>query len=87
MTFGSGMVNYNSSKQKLNTEISTEAEVVGVNDYLQYNMWISLFMVEQVHGIKQNILFQYNHSEIKMKKTVISSALGNLGTYIYVISF
>ena len=59
-----------SSKNKLNTKSSTKAEVVGVSDYLTYNIWICLFMVSQVYDIKQNILVQYNQIEIKMGNNV-----------------
>ena len=38
--FEYGMVNCNSSKQKLNTKSSTEAEEVGVSDHLLKNIWI-----------------------------------------------
>ena len=38
MSFGLGLVHGRSSKQKLNTKSSTEAEVVGVSEYLTYNI-------------------------------------------------
>ena len=34
MSFGRGVFGTNSTKQKLNSKSSTEAEVVGVSDYL-----------------------------------------------------
>ena len=55
-----------SSKHKMNIKISTEAEVVGFSDYLPLNILICLFMGYEGYGIKQNILFQFNQSEIKM---------------------
>ena len=36
MSFGYGMVHFKSIKEKLNTKISTKAEVVGLSDYLPY---------------------------------------------------
>ena len=62
------MVHFNSIKQKLNTKISIEAKVVGVSDYLPYNIWIYLFMIAQGYDIKQNILIQDNQSEKNMEK-------------------
>ena len=55
MSFGNGMVHCKYSKQKLNTKISTESEVVVVSDYIPYNIWIFLFMGAQVYDIKQNV--------------------------------
>ena len=68
MSFGNGMVHFKYSKQKLNTKISTEAEVVGVSDYLTYNIWICLFMGAQGYDIKRNILSQNNQSTINKEK-------------------
>ena len=55
MSFGYKIVHCKSSKKKINTKISTEAKVVGVSDYLPYNIWICLFMEAQGYDIKQNI--------------------------------
>ena len=77
MLFGYGMVHCKSSNQKLDKTISTEAKLVGVCDCLPYNIYIFLFMVAQGYSIKQNILFQYNHSEIKMDKTRKNLFTGN----------
>ena len=64
ISFGYRLLHYKSSKQTLNTKRSTESEVVGVSDYLPYNIWMCLFMEAQ---IKQKILFQDNQSETKME--------------------
>ena len=68
MPFEYGKVHCKSRKQKLNTKISTKSEVVGVSDYLPYNICICLFMGAQVYDINRNIWFQDNQSEIKTKK-------------------
>ena len=60
MSFGYGVVHCKSRNHKLNTKISTEADVVSASDYLPYNIWICLFMGAQGYENKQNILFQYN---------------------------
>ena len=86
MSFKYGMVHSKSSNKKLNRKSSTKAGVVGVSDYLTYNIWICLFMVAQEYNIKQNILFQDNQSAIKMEKTGRSRALVTPGKLIYVTS-
>ena len=40
---GDGVLHSRSSKQKLNTKSSTEAELVGVSEYLPYAIWILYF--------------------------------------------
>jgi hypothetical protein len=44
ISFGTGTVMSKSSKQKLNTKSSTEAEVVGASDYLPNTIWLKYFM-------------------------------------------
>ena len=39
ITFGTGVINTKSSKQKMNTRSSNEAEVVGNSEYLPTNIW------------------------------------------------
>ena len=52
VSFGYSTVHCKSSKQKLNTKSSTKAEVLGVSNYLPYNIWICLFMLAQGYDIK-----------------------------------
>ena len=66
MSFGYGMVNCNSSEHKPNTNISTEAKLVGMSKYSPYNIWICLFMGSQGNHIKQKNVFHDNQSAIKM---------------------
>ena len=51
MSLGLGILHGKSSKQKLNVKRSTEVELVGVSDYLPYNIWLLMFMSEQVYKI------------------------------------
>ena len=44
MSMGTGAVHQRSTKQKLNTKSSTEAELVGTSDYAPYNVWMRNFM-------------------------------------------
>ena len=77
MSFGLGVVHCKSSRQKLNTKSSTESEVVGVSDYLSYNIWMTLFLKEQGIILYKNILYQDNQSAIKMEKNGQESCTGN----------
>ena len=43
-TLGHGMITGKFSMQKLNVKSSTEAELVGVSEYLPYNLWLSNFL-------------------------------------------
>ena len=76
MSFGYGMVHCKYSKKEINTKSSAGAKIVGVSDYLQYKIWVYLFIGSQGYDIKQKILFQYNQSAIKMKKNGNKSATG-----------
>ena len=77
MSLGHGMIHCKSSKQKLNTKSSTEAELVGISDYLPYNLWAKMFMEEQGYELKMNTIFQDNQSTIKMGTNGRTSCTGN----------
>jgi len=46
-TFGTGIIDQKSSKQKMNTRSSTETEVVGNSEYLPKNIYFEMFMEAQ----------------------------------------
>ena len=60
-------INCKSPKQKLNTEISTEAEVFGISDYVPFNIYIYLFLESKAYPLKSNVVYQDNQSEICME--------------------
>ena len=68
MSLGRGSVINKSSKQKINTRSSTEAEVVGVNDAMTMILWTRLFLEEQGVIVKDNIIQQDNQSSILLEK-------------------
>jgi len=74
MSFGRGAVFAKSSKQKLNTKSSTEAEVVGVSDYLPNPIWLKLFMEAQSYPVHTSILEQDNESAMKLEENGRKSA-------------
>ena len=67
MSLGRGGIVCKSSKQKLNTKSSTEAEVVGASDYLPNILWVTNFLKEQGYDMVENILEQDNESAIKLE--------------------
>ena len=77
MSFGVGIVHAKSSKQKLNTKSSTEAELVAVSEYLPYHIWMVNFMKSQGYDINEKVLFQDNQSAIKMERNGRNSCTGN----------
>ena len=53
LTLGHGSVLSISSKQKINTKSSTEAELVGVDDAMTFVMWMKHFFESQVKSINE----------------------------------
>lgn len=68
ISFGTGGILCKSSKQKLNTKSSTEAELVGASDYLPSTVWVMHFMAEQGYPILRSHFAQDNESAIKLAK-------------------
>ena len=68
ISYGIGIIDSGSMKQKLNSKSSTESEVVGTSDYLSRTIWVKMFLEEQGHVLKHNILYQDNQSAIRMEK-------------------
>ena len=68
MSYGTGAPITGSQKQKLNTRSSTEAELVGVDDFITKILWTQLFMEEQGYEITRNILYQDNKSAMLLEK-------------------
>ena len=52
------------TKENLNTKISTEAKLVGVNDRSSIILWTNIFLGAQRYKVEQNILYQDNKSTI-----------------------
>ena len=71
---GEGAMQGITSKQKLNTRSSTEAELVACDDVITKILWTRLFMKSQGYEIEQNILFQDNKSTILLVENGKKSA-------------
>jgi hypothetical protein len=67
-SLGRGAIMCKSTKQKLNTKSSTEAEVVGSSDYLPNTVWARMFLAEQGYKLTENIFYQDNQSAIRLEK-------------------
>ena len=63
--------------QKLNTKSSTEAKLVGMAEYIPYNLWLLMFLEGQGYGIKDNVVYQDNKSAILMETNGRNSCTGN----------
>ena len=74
MTLGKGAVISVSTKQKINTKSSTEAELVGVDDIMNIQVWTRYFIDAQYkHAgtdllLKKDRLLQDNTSSIRLEK-------------------
>ena len=68
VSVGKGSFYSMSSKQKINTRSSTEAELVGVNDAMSMIIWMRLFLEAQGFDVQDNVVFQDNMSSILLEK-------------------
>jgi hypothetical protein len=66
ITFGAGCIFFKSTKQKLNTKSSTEAELVAISDALSTIIWLRDFLIEQGYNVGPAILYQDNMSTISL---------------------
>jgi hypothetical protein len=68
MSLGKGSLYSSSTKQKLVTRSSTEAEVVGVHDVMPQLIWTAHFLEAQGVHINESILYQDNTSSILIER-------------------
>ena len=65
---GKGSLYTTSTRQKLNTKISTEVELVGVNDPMPMILWSRYFLISQVYKMGASKLYQDNQSTMLLAK-------------------
>jgi hypothetical protein len=70
MSLGRGAVPSISTKQKICTRSSMEAELVSVDDVALKALWTKRFLEHQGVQITLNVIFCYNMSSMKMVQTV-----------------
>jgi hypothetical protein len=68
LSLGRGFPIVNSTKHKLNTRSSTEAELVSVDDCMPMILWTRYFLLKEGYDVDENILFQDNKSAILLEK-------------------
>jgi hypothetical protein len=68
LSWGRGFPIVGFTKQKLNTRSSTEAELVGADDFMPAICWTQHFMEAQGYHVDDNILYQDNKSSILLEK-------------------
>jgi hypothetical protein len=68
ISFGTGGLACKSTKHKLVTKSSTEAETVGASDYLPNTLWVKMFLEAQGYTISENYFEQDNESAIKLER-------------------
>ena len=76
ISFGTGVVDTKSTKQKMNTRSSTETEYVGTSEYMPKNIYFEMLMGELGYKLK-NYIAKDNESEIKLLKNGRDSCTWN----------
>ena len=74
MMIGRGALFSKSSKQKLNSKSSTEAELIAASEVLPQILWTRYFLGDQGYAIRNNDLFQDNQNAIQMERNGRSSS-------------
>jgi hypothetical protein len=68
ISFWRGGIVCKSTKQKLNTKSSREAEFVGASIYLPNTVWVKFFLEAQGYIMEFNVLGEDNESTIRLEK-------------------
>jgi Reverse transcriptase (RNA-dependent DNA polymerase). len=68
ISWGIGILLSMCQKQKLNAKSSTEAELIGVSDFISNMIWARMFLEQQGYEIEENLLYQDNMSAIKIEE-------------------
>jgi len=68
MSLGKGVIYGKSTRQKLNTTSSTEAELVGVSDVMPQVLWTRYFLEAQGYPVQESVIYQDNQSAMLLEK-------------------
>ena len=68
MTLGQGAITAISTKQKINTRSSTEAELVSTDDIIAKVIWTKRFIEAQGYNVDENIIHRDNQSTMKLEQ-------------------
>ena len=67
MSLGKGSVYSTSTRQKLNTKSSTEAELVAVDDVMPQALWTRYFLKGQGYDVEKSTIYQDNQSAMLLE--------------------
>ena len=68
MSLGKGVIYGTSTRQKLNTRSSTEAELVAVDDCMSQILWTNYFLAAQGYNLNKCVVYQDNKSAILLEE-------------------
>ena len=83
MSLGKGVIYSKLPNQKIDTIISTAAELVVVDEHIPDVLWSRKFLEVQVIRVEYNIIFQDNQSYVLKEKKEKNQSGSALGTSIY----
>jgi len=75
-----------STKQKLNTQSSTESELVDVDDMMPIVVWSWYFLMAQGYGVTQITCYKTIRAPFCWREMVKHQVVSGLGTSIFDIS-
>ena len=73
-TLGKGAISSISTKQKVNSRSSTEAELIGIDDVILKVLWSKRFIEAQGFNLKATIVYRDNTSSMKLEENGRASA-------------
>ena len=73
-SLGAGAISSISTKQKVNTRSSTEAELVGIDDVISKILWSKRFIESQGFRLESNVIYRDNTSSMKLESNGRTSA-------------
>jgi hypothetical protein len=68
LSLGQGALMSMSLKQKINTKSSTEVELVGVDDAMNFVEWIQLFVEQQIKSINDDLVLKKIRSDVVIQQ-------------------
>jgi hypothetical protein len=74
MSMGKGAIYSSSTRQKINTRSSTEAELVGVEEAMTGIVWTRNFLESQRVTIRDNVVYQDNQSAMLLENNGTASS-------------
>ena len=73
-SLGKGAISSISTKQKVNSRSSTEAELIGIGDVISKILWSKRFIEAQGFPLQANIVYRDNTSSMKLEENGRASA-------------